>query len=76
MNKKFLAPAIAMGATWAVKRGLETGYRLAFGDRPPAADDTEAKLISAVAWAVTTAAIVAVVEVMVTRTFAPAPALS
>ncbi|MEI7779407.1 MAG: DUF4235 domain-containing protein [Actinomycetes bacterium] len=68
---KFLVPAIAMGATWAVKRGLETGYRLAFGQAPPDRTDEEARLLNIVAWAVTTAAVVAVIDVVVTRVLTP-----
>ena len=68
---KFLVPAVAMGATWAVKRGLESGYKVFSGGEPPRADDKDAKLLGAIAWAVTTAAAVALIEVVVTRMFAP-----
>ena len=73
MPNKFLVPAVAMGATWVAKRGLQSGYRMMFGNEPPQAEDKDAKLISAIAWAVTTAAAVALIEVVVTRAFTPSP---
>lgn len=68
---KFLVPAVAMGATWAVKRSLESGYRILTGGDPPLAEDKEAKLSSVLVWAAATAAAVATIEVIVTRVLAP-----
>jgi len=72
MNKKVLAPIIVVGATWAARRTLATGYKLAFGHEPPSVEDAESTLLAAVAWAVTTAALIAVVDVLVNRALSPA----
>ena len=62
-----LAPLAAMGATWATRKALDTGYRSVTGRDAPNAQDVQVRLGSAVMWAAITAASAAVVEVTVFR---------
>jgi hypothetical protein len=56
-----LAPLAAIGATWVVRKALDTSYRSITGHTAPK---------SALAWAAVTAASAAVVEVAVFRLLA------
>ena len=67
MKTKYLVPVAAIAATWVARRGLESGYRRAFGSEPPTAENGEARLAAIVVWAAATAATIAVVEVLVSR---------
>ena len=60
LTARTIAPLAAMGATWAVRRGLASAYAQRTGHVPPQADDTEVSLSSVLLWAVTT-------EVVITR---------
>lgn len=71
MKTKYLVPVAAIAATFVVRRGLETGYRRAFGSEPPTVENDDASLASVVMWAATTAAAIAVVEVLISRALAP-----
>ena len=62
-----LAPLVVMGATWGVRKVLDSGYRRFTGHNAPNAHDTQTSLASALAWAAVTAASAAVVEVAVFR---------
>ena len=62
-----LAPLAAMGATWATRKALDTGYRSVTGRIAPNSQDVQVRLGSAVMWAAITAASAAVVEVAVFR---------
>ncbi len=62
-----LAPLAAIGATWAVRKALDTGYRSVTGHSAPNSQDVQVKLGSALMWAAITAASAAVVEVAVFR---------
>jgi len=62
-----LAPLAAMGATWAVRKALNSGYRKLTGNSAPNPQDEQVTLGSALAWAAITAASAAVVEVAVFR---------
>lgn len=62
-----LAPIAAIGATWAVRKALDSGYRSVTGHTAPSPQDTHVKLASALMWAAITAASAAVVEVAVFR---------
>ncbi|MFA7267293.1 MAG: DUF4235 domain-containing protein [Candidatus Nanopelagicales bacterium] len=67
LTARTIAPLAAMGATWAVRRGLASAYAQRTGHVPPQADDTEVSLSSVLLWAVTTAAISVTIEVVITR---------
>jgi len=62
-----LAPLAAMGATWATRKALDTGYRSVTGRIAPNSQDLQVRMGSAVMWAAITAASAAVVEVAVFR---------
>lgn len=68
---KIVAPLLAIGATWAVQKGLEKAYVKATGHQPPRASDPQASLRRIILWAATTAVAVAVVNVVVDRMTAP-----
>ena len=65
-----LAPLAAIGATWVVRKALDSSYRSLSGHAAPNSKDTTVKLSSALAWAALTAASAAVVEVAVFRLLA------
>jgi hypothetical protein len=62
-----VAPIVAMTATWAVRKMLDSGYRKALGRKAPVADDPTVNLGNALIWSAITAASAAVVEVAVYR---------
>jgi hypothetical protein len=62
-----LAPLVVIGATWGVRKVLNSSYRMVTGHSAPNSQDTQVKLGSALAWAAITAASAAVVEVAVFR---------
>ena len=62
-----LAPLAAIGATWASRKALDTGYRYVTGRTAPNSQDLQVRMGSAVMWAAITAASAAVVEVAVFR---------
>jgi hypothetical protein len=65
-----LAVTIALlesAATWAVRRALDSGYRLATGHVPPTARDPNVPFRRIVAWAVVTATAVTAADVAVDR---------
>jgi len=65
-----VAPIVAMTATWAVRKMLDSGYRKALGRKAPVADDPTVNLGNALIWSAITAASAAVVEVAVYRIIA------
>lgn len=67
MNARTWAPLIALGATWAVRKGMSSAYSRRTGHEPPTPEDTEVSLARALGWAVTTAVISVAIEVVVTR---------
>jgi hypothetical protein len=68
---RVVAPLLAIGATWAVQRGLEKAYVKRTGHLPPRASDPDASLRRIIVWAATTAVAVAIVNVVVDRMTAP-----
>ncbi len=67
LTARTVAPLAAMGATWAVRKGLSSAYARRTGHVPPQADDTEVSLSSVLLWAVATAVISVTIEVVITR---------
>jgi len=62
-----LAPLAAIGATWAVRKTLDSSYRSITGKAAPNPQDVNSTWGSALMWAALTAASAAVVEVAVFR---------
>lgn len=71
MGAKLAAPIIALGATWAVREVLEFGYKKVTGHEPPHASDPTQRISRIILWAATTAAAIAVVNVVIDRIAAP-----
>jgi hypothetical protein len=68
---KLIAPAAAIGATWVIRKVLDSGYRAATGKEPPHASDPEQSLTRIILWAAATATAIAVVNVVIDRMTAP-----
>lgn len=59
------APLVAMGATWAVRKGMIKGYERSTGKPAPVVRSTEATLMQKVLWAAAMAGMIALIEVVV-----------
>ena len=68
---KIIAPVAAIGATWLVRKVLDSGYKAATGKQPPHASDPGQSMMRIILWAATTAAAIAVVNVVIDRLSAP-----
>lgn len=66
------APFIAVGATMALRKMMNGGYRQFTGKRPPDPNSPSTPLLNAVIWTVTTAAAAALLEVAIYRLTAEA----
>lgn len=64
---KMIAPFAAMGATWGVRKILDSAYRKKTGKEPPHARNPDTSMMQVIAWAAVTAATLAVVQVMIDR---------
>lgn len=65
---KVAAPIIAIGATWAVRKAMEKSYSGLTGNPPPRANDPDQGLTRVLLWATATAAAIAIVDVVISRT--------
>lgn len=63
---QLLVPIAVMGATWAVRRAMDSAYHRATGDSPPA-KDSNTSLTRALTWAISTAVVIAAIEVIISR---------
>lgn len=61
------APIIAVGATMALRKIMNGGYRQFTGHGAPDPNEPGTPLLKAMAWAVTTAAAAALLEVVIYR---------
>lgn len=61
------APILAVGATMALRKIMNGGYRQFTGHRPPDPNAPGTPVMKAMLWAVTTAAAAALVEVAIYR---------
>ena len=68
---KVIAPIAAIGATWLVRKVLDSGYKAATGKQPPHASDPGQSMTKIILWAATTAAAIAIVNVVIDRVSAP-----
>ncbi len=59
------APLVAMGATWAVRKGMVKGYEKSTGHAAPVVRSSEATLLQKVLWAAAVAGAIALIEVVV-----------
>lgn len=64
---KVVAPFAALGVTWAANKALSKGYAKSTGNDAPRASDPDTPLRDALAFALASAAIVAVTNVLVDR---------
>jgi hypothetical protein len=64
---KVVAPVVALGVTWFARKALETTYSKTTGRDAPHPTDPEVPIVRAIGWALATASIVAVTNVMVDR---------
>jgi hypothetical protein len=64
---KLAAPVIALTAAWAVRKVLDKGYTSVTGENPPKATDPDAPMRRILVYAISTAAAVALVNVLVDR---------
>lgn len=65
--RSLIAPAVAIGAGWAVKQAMSKGYTAKTGQTPPKAADRDVPLMRVLLWAAATAAAVAMVDIAVNR---------
>lgn len=68
---KIVAPFLALGAAWAVRKAMETAYERSTGTKPPHAGDPDASMRRIILWAASTAAAIAIVNVAIDRLSAP-----
>lgn len=62
-----LAPLVAIGATWALRRAMNLGYKSLTGHAPPRPDDPSLSWARVLIWTAATASAAAVVEVAILR---------
>ena len=70
---KIVAPLLALGAAWAVRKALDAAYLRSTGSTPPQAANRDEPLRRVLLWAAATAAVLAVVKVAIDRITAPRP---
>ncbi|MGB8021604.1 MAG: DUF4235 domain-containing protein [Candidatus Nanopelagicales bacterium] len=66
---KSAAPALSMGAAWAVRKAMIKGYEHRTGKSAPLVYSREASLKSKVLWAATVAAAIALIEAIIWQAF-------
>jgi hypothetical protein len=64
---KLIAPLAEIGATWGVRKAMDSVYRRSTGSEPPRARDTDASFRKVLMWAAVSAAALAVVNVVIDR---------
>lgn len=67
ISGRTVAPLAAMGATWGTRKVMGAVYSRRTGHQPPAADDLEIPMRHAILWAIGTAVVCAVIDVVITR---------
>jgi hypothetical protein len=70
ISARTVAPLVALGATWAVRKVMTTAYTSRTGHEPPQSDDPEVPLVKILMWAVSTSVVSAAVEVIIIRVVA------
>lgn len=64
---KIVAPLAEIAATWGVRKLLDSAYRRSTGSEPPRATDRTVPLRQVLMWAAVSAAVLAVVHVVIDR---------
>lgn len=64
---KLVSPLAAIGATWGVRKALDSAYHKASGGPPPRANDPDESLRRVLLWAAVSAAALAIVNVVIDR---------
>jgi hypothetical protein len=64
---KLYVGAIGAVTTFAVQRLLKVGWKFVTGDEPPSPSDPDASVVTAVSWAMASAAGVAVTQLLAQR---------
>ncbi len=64
---KIVAPVVAISVTWFARKALETTYTKTTGRDAPHSTDPDVPIARAIGWALATASIVAVTNVVVDR---------
>lgn len=67
VSARTVAPLVALGATWAVRKVMTSAYKSRTGHEPPQSDDPEVTLGKILAWAIATSVVSAAVEVIIIR---------
>ena len=67
VSARAIAPLVALGATWAVRKAMTTAYKSRTGHLPPQSDDPEVPLGKILVWTVASAVVSAAVEVVIIR---------
>ena len=67
VSARTVAPLVALGATWAVRKVMTSAYKARTGHLPPPTDDPEVALGKILVWTMTTAVVSAAVEVIIIR---------
>jgi len=67
INARTVAPIVAFGATWAVRKAMTSVYKSRTGHQPPQPDDPEVSLGKILVWTVATSVVSAAVEVVIIR---------
>jgi len=70
-TSKIVAPVLALGTAWLVRKALDSAYTRTTGTTPPRATDRDQSLRRVLLWATATAAVLAVVNVAIDRITAP-----
>ncbi len=70
MNPRLLTPFVSIGAAWATRKTLNAVYGRRHDGAIPNTDDTDVPFTRVLVWALTTAVVVALVDVAVQQGFA------
>lgn len=62
-----ITPIATLAATWLVRKAMDTAYERTTGHTPPRASDPGVTTRQALMWAATTAAVIAITEVVIYR---------
>lgn len=67
VSSKIIGPVVAMGLTFAARKGMNAAYLRKTGHEPPIASDEGVPIAKVIVWSVAMAAVSTVIETVVTR---------
>ncbi len=70
MNPRLVTPLVAAGAAWATRKTLNAAYAARHDGQVPNRDDTQVPFRRVLLWTLTTAVVVALVDVAVQQSIA------